>query len=364
MKKILIFPSGLCLKNGDELSSYGRGHAARCISLARHIQDLKQTTEIVFAASGIEYDLCQNSGFEVVELPIVALNSTTQKEIKKTEFEINLMHFHEPDLVISDTHKEATIAANFNGIPNVAICDLPPIGFFPIFALLSDLILIPHIKQIIEIPEYLNQCIEKVEIIGPIFSREIKKQQDFNEFKKEQMTNTSKLIVAYTSRLSIDREVYLKNLIDSFILYSKESPSARYILIGPGMKITPETRNELNLMIYEYVPNLLKYIKESDVFITRSCITAMESIILGTPTIMIPITGDKNQQTIAKRLNELEALFHLQITILTPKILKEKIGLILTNHDLRRKTITQGKNLIDDSGGRKAAELIVKMLEK
>jgi spore coat polysaccharide biosynthesis predicted glycosyltransferase SpsG len=363
LSKILIFPSGLCSEIGEKLTQYGRGHAIRCLSLARNIRQIEPSIQIIFAASGEEYTLCEKSEFDSIKLPLVASNSSLQDEIRKVKFEINLMRFHEPDLIISDTHKEAIIAARYVGIPCVAICDLPPIGFFPITALHADLILIPHLEQITEIPDFFCRESEKIKVIGPIFGESPLEENDIEKLQKKMQLDSFSLIVAYSSRISTDAGDYLKLLIDAFRMLNKEHVPVKLVIIGPGLSVRACTPDIQGLMIYSYVKNMMNYIKVSDIFVTRSCISAMESMAYGIPTIMIPIRGDVNQETIAGRFGSLRALLNYGIESLTPQILKKKIQLLLEDSKLRKNMATISKNIIDGSSGKRAAELIVDFMK-
>jgi spore coat polysaccharide biosynthesis predicted glycosyltransferase SpsG len=335
----LIFPSGLCSEIGGELTQYGRGHAIRCLSLARNVQQIEHSTKIIFAASGEEYILCEKSEFNSIKLPIVASNSSLQDEIQKIKFEINLLRFQKPDLIISDTHKEAIIAARYVGIPCVAICDLP------------------------KIPDFLSWDNEKIKIIGPIFGEERLEDNEIEKLWEKLELDSFSLIVAYSSRISTDSGTYLKILIDAFKMLNEEHVPVKLVIIGPGLSVRPYIQDIQGLMIYGYVKNMMNYIKVSDIFITRSCISAMESMASEIPTIMIPIKGDLNQETIAGKFGSLRALLNYKIENLTPQILKEKIKLLLEDPKLRKNITTISKNLIDGSSGKRAAKLIVDFMK-
>jgi len=362
LKKVLIFPSGIYLKNGDKLRAYGLGHVTRCLTLARYIKKREPAAEIFFASSGVEYSLCQKSEFRVFRLPVVGMNSSIWDGVQLTKFEVNLMRFLKPDIVISDTHNEAILAARYVGIPCVAICDLPPIMLFSIFAILADLIVIPHISQVLVMPDFLAQVMEKVQVVGPILSEECLEMQDKIAVRKELgVENEAEFIVAYASRISHDRMPYIGILLDAFKMLKKERAGVKLVLIGPGL--SEETKIE-DVKACEYVSSLIKHIKACDVFITRPPVSAMESVALGAPTIMIPIKGDVHQETIARRLNDLGVLCHLRLQELTPQLLKDKIHFLLTNDEVRIKTAIMGKKLIDGLGGKRAAELIVNMIKQ
>jgi len=314
---------------------------------------------MIFAASGNEYNLCKTSEFQVFKLPVVSVNSSIQDSLNETKFEINLLRFLDPDVVVSDNHNEAILAAKYLGIPSVAICDLPPILLFPVYAVFADLILIPQIPQGLIIPDYLLKVNEKVRVVGPILDEECFKQMEKINLDPSGPKEKERMIVVYASRNIAERKQYLNLILSTYKMIKKMRPDDKLVLIGPGLTQETEIESLTGLIIHDYVPSLIKYISESDLFITRAPVSAMEAIALGIPTIIIPISGDIHQKTISHRLNDLGVLSHFDLRKTTPKFFKEKINILLSDDETRTRIIDKGRSLMSVSGGKKSAELIL-----
>lgn len=342
----------------DELKGVGRGHVMRCITLAHKIRQLRPDVEVRFAACGMECEIAKKQGFKTTKVPIVGYNSLLSEEIRRVEHESNLLRVLEPSVVISDTHEAALLASKICGIPCVAVFNPPFVTWYPVLALLADLILIPDIKEALDIPGFLQNK-KEVYFTGPLISGDPKRHNDRQMIRRKlKIDENVKFITVYAGRESGDRETFLANVVGGFKLL-REFRSNLEILIVASKRENIQVEGE-GIRVVEYVSGLTEYLYVSDLAIARGGqVFSMEAAALGVQTIMVPIRGDAEQEFNAERMEKLGYAIYMSVGELNPRLLSDTINSILENGERKAKS-----KPLNWQGAGKAASLILGLLER
>ncbi len=129
-----------------------------------------------------------------------------------------------------------------------------------------------------------------------------------------------------------------------------------------AVKINRNTLPEKMYKVVEFIEDTPTYLAASDLIISRAGASTLSEICCrGLPSILIPLsTSAENHQVVNARAWESKgAAFCIEEKELSPEILAEKIGLLLTDPNLRKKMGTAAS----ESGDPSAAERIADHLE-
>jgi hypothetical protein len=301
--RVLVFPSGMFSVSNGRYMEFGNGHVVRCVNLARELVSQDPEVEVTLGVSGPEALFAKRfvgDEFSIVEVPEVNGMSPHWQYEHRLRFETNLVRFLEPSLVVSDTHAEGLIAARYNWCKCVAILDLPPIEFFHVYAMLADLVLVPLTESQYRLPTLLKV---KSHFVGPLIdARSINLVNAASEAQlREEIGIDRAFILVYLSRIHSDRAPFVSLVREAHRIVLGNHPEIALVLIGPGAR---EGADDGKVIALEFVDNIHKYVRASSAFVTRSPIIAMEGLALGKKAVVVPISSDHNQTTMAQRLGK------------------------------------------------------------
>lgn len=359
----------------------GVGHVSRCRAIVDALAERGWSVLISTYSSGLEY--VRRLGYPTAETVPVGLkwNSEGRIDFKLTAAtspglfrglwsitrqivaEIRNIERFKPALVISDSRPSSLIAAKLLGVPSVAILNQfrvkiarePSKGhkgpldraFFFIanvvwwfvsvvigwFWSLADKIMIPDLpppytisSENLSIP---RRSMRKVEFVGPILSRSRwdLRGRDMGG-APEQASHMPLILVplsvcpeegyGFTGRV----ERILKQL------------SGRYRIVMSRGRVSGSTKPERNgnLKIYDWIPNLDKYLESCDLVVSRAGhVTVLSSLAYGKPLLIIPIPDHPEQLSNARRAFELGVAAVLGAEELTVSLLGSRIEEVLSS---------------------------------
>jgi UDP-N-acetylglucosamine--N-acetylmuramyl-(pentapeptide) pyrophosphoryl-undecaprenol N-acetylglucosamine transferase len=311
--KVLIMPCGI-----------GMGHASRCVTIAKKLQE--EGVEVAFASYGCGYEMLDSyHKYKILKLPeikfygdkgILDIKYTVKKSVdipyiflKSIYKESQIIKKFKPDIIVADSHFSVPITAKVLGIPCIMIQNELTLNFSQLYpeekkveyletglkkfikdvCNLSEVIIIPDVLGSTEIPEKLDK---KVVHTGPFLRDDNHNMRSKDDIKEKLGFNKSEKIVLVTVGGS-DFGIELLKLICN--ASSKLECDKLIIVTGPG--ITADFICESDKVVKKkFLDNMMEWIKISDVIVTLAGhTTIMEIISLGIPNIIIPIDNHPEQ---------------------------------------------------------------------
>ena len=366
----------------------GIGHASRDLALAKTLQENGHYVEFASYGSGLKY--LKKYNYTVHKLPqmnfqgkdgeINIEDSIKQSKdipftfIKSMYKESRIVKKAKPDIVISDSHYSMPITAKFLNIPCYIITndlsfgfskstDINAIKYFEkgIRKFIIEIsngcqkILVPDIPESIQIPEELKN---KTDYIGPLLHHKIDGIQTKEKLRaKHNIPEDDRIIV-----VTIGGSEFGKILIENIITISEEIQADKiYIFTGIEIHKNSFTKyNRKKLILQEFTPDMVEWMKLSDLTITLAGhTTSMELISIQKPNIMIPIQNHVEQERNAKRMTEYNITRTLEINNKTK--LLETINQMMNNIENIKINSEAFQNFTKYDGRENALKIIEKI---
>lgn len=377
--KVLMMPCGI-----------GMGHISRDIAIAQKLQEM-DNTEIVFASYGLGYDILKEYGkYETVKLPEIKFHGeggelnmkyTAQKSrdvpfifLKSIYHESKIIKKYKPDVVVADSHYSVPITCRVLGLPCILITNELTLNFSDFYpdeksmeylenglkrfiidvSNQCDAILIPDIKNSIEIPSKLD---EKTTFIGPILKNSSKNLLSKEELRKTHGFNNSEKIALVT----VGGSEFGKNLIQHVYKIADKIDADKIIIIT-GPKIDSGFILDSNKVIKKkFQKDIMEWMKLSDIVISLAGHnTTMELACLGIPSILIPIANHSEQFKNALNMEGYGISKVIKQNEMSSKEFVDTINCMLTDVDLKRRANIIKKEFDKYDGTEIAAEIILK----
>src|SRR3990170_3383807 len=120
-----------------------------------------------------------------------------------------------------------------------------------------------------------------------------------------------------------------------------------------------------NVKIYEFVDDISPYMQKAELIITQAGhSTAMETLILGKPTLIIPDKGQVEQESNAMRMKELGVGEMLDYDSLDAESLFEKIDMLLKDTRFRLKASYYSEMAKNMKGSQTATDIIMELSQR
>jgi UDP-N-acetylglucosamine--N-acetylmuramyl-(pentapeptide) pyrophosphoryl-undecaprenol N-acetylglucosamine transferase len=128
------------------------------------------------------------------------------------------------------------------------------------------------------------------------------------------------------------------NILKKFIFVCDDT-IIYHIVTGKGLyNELKELNDKNNIKIYEYIDDMISFMKKCDLVVTRSGATTISEIItIGIPSILIPspYVVNNHQYLNAKYLLDNNACLLIEEKNLNENVLNSKINYLLNNSNLR-----------------------------
>ena len=350
--RVLLMPCGI-----------GMGHASRCLTIARKLQE--EGVEVAFASYGCGYEMLDAyHEYKTLKLPDIKfygsngefdIKYTAKKSInipyiflKSIYYESRMIRKFKPDIILADSHFSVPITAKLFGVPCIMIQNELTLNFSEFYpqekkikylenglkkfirniCKLSKVIIVPDVPGTTEIPLKLNI---KVVHTGPFLKNNPDKMPSKNDLRIKLGFNNSDKIVLVTvggSNFGID---LLKLICDSSSLIKCD----RLIIVtGPEIEadFIPETQY---IIKKKFLDNMMEWMKISDVIITLAGhTTIMEIISLGIPNIIIPIDNHPEQLKNAVNIKKYGISIVKELKNLDPNKISKDINRLLNDSEV------------------------------
>ncbi len=311
--RVLLMPCGI-----------GMGHASRCLTIARKLQE--EGVEVAFASYGSGYEMLNAyQEYQTLKLPDIKfyggegeldIKYTAKKSIdipfiflKSIYHESKIIKKFKPDLILADSHFSVPITAKLFGVPCVMIQNELTLNFSDIYpeekrveyfenglkkfvkdvCKLSKVIIVPDVPGSTEIP--LN-LIEKVVHTGPLLKNDPQKMPSKEDLRYELGFKNSERIVLVTVGGSDFGIELLKLICDASSMLDCDR-----LIIVTGPQIEADFIQESNRIIKKkFLDNMMEWMRISDVIVSLAGhTTIMEVMSLGIPNIIVPIDNHPEQ---------------------------------------------------------------------
>lgn len=365
------------------INGEGYGHSSRALAIAKQLDP----NEVVLGSYGYVLDRLERTQFPTVEISPeisfvgengnfdigltilknskwpVSINQLIQEEKK-------IMQNYNISCVVADSRSAPVFASNKLGIPCILLTNQTT--FAPFFDVeikdLEDSLIEKSFKEwlragtkavltnaaqpfalkvienwlscadeifIPDLPPPYSLCLpllcnenfvkKKQRFIGPLLPWSRKALKD----KKEGYSGFRKKIVC-----TLGGHKYRKPLFDVIISLSKLMPDVSFTILS-DFKTNFQS---LNLQIIGFVDNPGEYYINSDLVITQAGhSTAMELLALGIPMLVVPDSGQVEQESNAKRLCELGVAMRTSYKDLSPENLYTQISYMLEQKSFKQK---------------------------
>lgn len=340
----------------------GFGHSSRAIATAEEL--IKHNCEVILGSYGYVYNYLKKlKKFKVVKVPrelvikgergVFSLRKTFIETLKKSlvgyskiiSKEKKLMKRLRASCVVSDGRISPIIAGGYElGLPVIYITNWTmiresflknkilkifikrPVDIITkIASIFSENILIPDFPPPNTICQYMlskdNFIKKKMSFIGPLVRSEI--------YKAKPIKTKKPTVVAI-----IGGHEYRKPLIESVTNASKLCRDIDFIVISHLI-----TRKKIkdNLKLLPFVENVYPYMLGGDLLITQAGhSTIMEMICSSKIGILIPDKGQFEQEANARKMKELKLAEVITHARLNPKLLLNKIRLLLEEKEYEK----------------------------
>jgi UDP:flavonoid glycosyltransferase YjiC (YdhE family) len=168
-----------------------------------------------------------------------------------------------------------------------------------------------------------NVVKKKQRFLGPLLPWNWKSVKHNDKYLSEEYRGFKKKIVCI-----LGGHKYRKPLFDSIVSLAMQMPDILFIVLS-SFKADVILKN---LLIHDFVENPAEYYLNANLVITQAGhSTAMELITLGVPMLVVPDTGQIEQESNAKRLWELGVATTLSYKDLNTKILFKQVNEMLSD---------------------------------
>ena len=376
--RVLFMPCGI-----------GMGHASRCLTIARKLQE--EGVEVAFASYGSGYEMLDAyHKYQLLKLPDIKfygtngeldIKYTAKKSIdipyiflKSIYHESKIIRKFKPDIILADSHFSVPITAKLFGVPCIMIQNELTLNFSELYPQekkieylenglkkfirnicnLSKVIMVPDVPGTTEIPLKLNK---KVVHTGPFLKNNPGKMPSKDDLRIKLGFNNSDKIVLVTvggSNFGID---LLKLICDSSSLLKCD----RLIIVtGPEIEadFIPETQYVIKK---KFLDNMMEWMKISDVIVSLAGhTTIMETISLGIPNMIIPIDNHPEQLKNAVNIDRYGISIVEDLKNLSPDVISANINRLLTDPEIIGRA-DKVKNIFSKYNG---TEIAVKIIMK
>jgi UDP-N-acetylglucosamine--N-acetylmuramyl-(pentapeptide) pyrophosphoryl-undecaprenol N-acetylglucosamine transferase len=376
--RVLFMPCGI-----------GMGHASRCLTIARKLQE--EGVEVAFASYGSGYEMLDAyHKYKLLKLPDIKfygtngeldIKYTAKKSIdipyiflKSIYHESKIIRKFKPDIILADSHFSVPITAKLFGVPCIMIQNELTLNFSELYPQekkieylenglkkfirnicnLSKVIMVPDVPGTTEIPLKLNK---KVVHTGPFLKNNPGKMPSKDDLRIKLGFNNSDKIVLVTvggSNFGID---LLKLICDSSSLLKCD----RLIIVtGPEIEadFIPETQY---IIKKKFLDNMMEWMKISDVIVSLAGhTTIMETISLGIPNMIIPIDKHPEQLKNAVNIDRYGISIVEDLKNLSPDVISVNINRLLTDPEIIGRA-DKVKNIFSKYNG---TEIAVKIIMK
>ncbi|MCS4541769.1 MAG: UDP-N-acetylglucosamine--N-acetylmuramyl-(pentapeptide) pyrophosphoryl-undecaprenol N-acetylglucosamine transferase [Euryarchaeota archaeon] len=374
----------------------GLGHTSRCLTIASKLKQIDPKIEIYFLCKDEFVEIVRKEGFYVIESqkPIkfverpgaLDIDQTIKKVIKELPqtffksmlYEASILKKLKPQLVVSDSQFSIPIACRFRKIQCVIITNQPTVKVFvSTFSLkekaieksfnyslkvlynFSKLIFVPDFKGNYEIPKELDN---KIIFIGPILKKLPSEVPSKEELRKKLHLSQKKVILVTVGGTTQGLKI-IENAISA---YKIGIPAQMVINTGPN--VDQAKLKQLNIpsevIVKGYVPNLMEYIKASDIVVTQAGhTTLMEIAACGVPSIIIPPEKHAEQLGNAERIEKAGAGRVIFAKNLTPTKLRQTINNLLSDPATYNKISSAAKRLVKENGAEVASKILYQLIK-
>lgn len=360
------------------INGEGYGHSSRALAIAKQLNP----DEVLLGGYGYVLKRLEKSGFPTVEImpEITFIGKDGTFDIGLTLLKnsswpvlINQIIKEEKKIiedygitcVVSDSRTAPIFAAQKLGLPTILLTNQTTFApFFDVHfndlerglpeAVFNDLRTVgtkamlfaaePLAKKVIEdwfeatdeiflpdLPPPYSLCLpllsndnfvkKKQRFLGPLLPWSWKTIKENDNYLLEQYKGFKKNIVCV-----LGGHKYRKPLFDSIVSLAMQMPDILFIVLS-SFKTDVVLKN---LLIHDFVENPAEYYINADLVVTQAGhSTAMELITLGIPMLVVPDTGQIEQETNAKRLWELGVATTLSYKELSTEMLYKSINKML-----------------------------------
>ena len=320
----------------------GLGHVSRTVPIAKEI--INRGGKVLFSTYLEAVDYVRSHGFPTMKAPDIAFTSdpTGAVSLKLTtvtmglsaitiflrqlSFEIKYMQSFKPDLVFSDTRLSTIYASRLLGIPCVVMLNqfLPRvprqndnIGYMLLDGIiltllgwsweLANAIIIPDFPDpytisidSLRIPERYQG---KVRLVGTILSSKPEDIKDTDSLRESLGVKDEDTLVYAGISGPREERTPLINLLQKVF---KDFPEEFRIVMSLGNAGGGDIPIiEDNLSMIPWISNRWRYLKASDVIVSRGGHeTIMQSIAYGKPAVVIPVPNHPEQYGNARRVKQ------------------------------------------------------------
>ncbi|MBM4240535.1 MAG: UDP-N-acetylglucosamine--N-acetylmuramyl-(pentapeptide) pyrophosphoryl-undecaprenol N-acetylglucosamine transferase [Euryarchaeota archaeon] len=383
--KVLLVPCGI-----------GLGHASRCMSLARKLQE--KGVEVAFASYGMGYEmLSKNKIFKTSKLPEMKFyGDDGELDIKYTVgrsmdlpfiflksmyYESKIVKDFKPDIVIADSHYSVPVTCKILGIPCIMVSNELTLNFSKIYpedkkvqyienglerfiieALnICNGIIVPDIKGSIEIPPKLK---DNVFFTGPFLKKSPKLIPSKKELRDKFGFDHKERIVLVT----VGGSEFGKKLL-KLVYEASDMVECEQIIMVTGPQIQHDLIPDSSRIIKKkFLDDLMEWMKLSDVVISLAGhTTTMEIACLGIPNIIVPIKNHPEQIRNARNMEKFGISIVRGIKKISPQGFAKDINNMLHNNSLKikieasKKQEATKKQFSKYRGTEYAAEIIMKL---
>ena len=356
--KVLIMPCGI-----------GMGHASRCVTIARKLQE--EGVEVAFASYGCGYEMLDSyHEYQILKLPeikfygdkgILDIKYTIKKSVdipyiflKSIYQESKIIKRFKPDIIVADSHFSVPITAKVLGIPCIMIQNELTLNFSELYpeekkveyvetglkkfikdvCNLSEVIIVPDIEGSTEIPEKLDK---KVVHTGPFLRDEAYNIMSKDEIKRKLGFKNSDKIVMVT----VGGSDFGKELLKLICYSASKLKCDRLIFVtGPGIEADFICESD-KIVKKKFLDNMMEWMKISDVILTLAGhTTIMEIISLGIPNIIIPIDNHPEQLKNAVNVEKYGISIVKELKNLDPNEISADINRLLNDSEIIQRAET------------------------
>lgn len=312
----------------------GMGHAGRCKAIGKQLE--KEGANVIFSTYGSAYNYLEND-FTTLFSPDILWEEKSngspdpwrsffkspilmEKFIQHVKKEKAFINKFEPDVILSDNRYSTLLAGGLREIPSYFLTNqtkavLPDILFkaqgqafvtwlWSKILKLSEKIFVPDLPLPYSLTKTclnLKQDPEKYEFVG-FCGRKYPEELPKKEKLKKEIGVKSPFILITISGPGISR-----NAIINFLRETFKNDNEKYILLNKGnIKNKGKEKRKGRLIEKSWLENIYKYIKASDLVISRSGLSTLsELVIYGRKSILIPLKGQPEQEENAKNAERL-----------------------------------------------------------
>lgn len=312
------------------------GHIYPAISLIKYLENNGEEVTFIGARGKLEDELAKKEDINFIGLEFSKRNGIINKIkfifclIKAIFICIKIFKKNKPDVVVG-----------FGNYISFPVCVAAFIEKIPIFlheqnSIMgkANKILGKYAKKIGYSIPLINECHKnKLVNVGNPRSSECLKIQDSNK-----IDITKNNILIFMGSLGSSS---INNILKSFIRENNDK-NIYHIVTGKTHyeDFIKDINNKKNIIVYQYVDNMISLMKKCDVVVTRSGATTISEIItLGLPSILIPspYVVNNHQFYNASYLLKNDACLMIEEKNLNSNVLKEKINLLINDNNLRIK---------------------------